>query len=157
MKVFEISDSQDHITKEAMEQSSTNLIPIHSVIVVFRSGILAHSFPVSINRVEVTINQDLKSLVPKKEILPEFLAYFLKSQEKIIINECSKFGATVHSIDSNRFFSYQIPIPRMDEQTNIIARIDKFQKIQQLLFQNYIKLQEKTKLLIPSIFNYMIQ
>lgn len=157
MKVFEITGSPDHITKEALERSAAILIPTNSVIVVFRSGILAHSFPVAINRVEVTTNQDLKSLVPKGDIMPEFLAYFLKSQEKSIINQCSKFGATVHSIDSDRFFSYRVPIVKIKEQQSIVTKINKFKKLQELLIQSHLDIQEKAKSLIPSFLGNLIQ
>jgi type I restriction enzyme, S subunit len=156
MKIFEITDSEDHITKEAVEKSKVNIIPQNSIIVVFRSGILAHSFPVSINRVVITTNQDIKSLIPIGDVIPEFLAYFLKSQEKTILNKCSKFGATVHSIDSDRFFSFQIPIPKMEEQRSCISKIEKFKKLHKELSDIHRVMQNTMKSLVPSIIQKLL-
>lgn len=64
MKVERIHDSEDHITEEAVRRSATKLIPSGSVLFVTRSGILAHTFPVAVTTVEVTVNQDLKAVTP---------------------------------------------------------------------------------------------
>ncbi len=71
MKCWEIFDSQDHITQEAIDNSSTKLIGTGAVLVVIRSGILKHSLPVAINRVPVTLNQDMKALVCTDRTIPE--------------------------------------------------------------------------------------
>ncbi|MGC9261892.1 MAG: restriction endonuclease subunit S, partial [Phycisphaerae bacterium] len=42
----EIHDSEDHISQRAVEESSASLIPVGSVLVVVRSGILKHTLPV---------------------------------------------------------------------------------------------------------------
>ena len=56
MKSTVIRDSIDHITEEAIANSTTNLVPVNSVLMVIRSGILKHSLPVAINSIPVTIN-----------------------------------------------------------------------------------------------------
>ena len=71
MKCWEIFDSQDHITQEAIDNSSTKLIGTGAVLVVIRSGVLKHSLPVAINRVLVTLNQDMKALVCTDRTIPE--------------------------------------------------------------------------------------
>ena len=70
MKSDVITDSIDHITKEAIANSTTNLVPKGSVLMVIRSGILKHDLPVSINAVPVTINQDMNAA---KEAFAEYL------------------------------------------------------------------------------------
>ncbi len=75
MKQTIINDSIDHITEEAIANSTTNLIPRNSVLMVIRSGILKHTLPVAINNVPVTINQDMKAFVPDNAISTEFLIY----------------------------------------------------------------------------------
>ena len=78
MKQTIINDSIDHITEEAIANSTTNLIPRNSVLMVIRSGILKHTLPVAINNVPVTINQDMKAFVPDNAISTEFLIYYFK-------------------------------------------------------------------------------
>ena len=69
MKRFFIDDAQDLITTEAVKESSAQLLPENSVMVVTRSGILERVLPVAINTVPVATNQDLKTLVPEDDIL----------------------------------------------------------------------------------------
>lgn len=51
------------ITKEGLKRSSAKLAPMHSILVVTRSGILKHTLPIAIAGCSVAINQDLKALV----------------------------------------------------------------------------------------------
>lgn len=130
MKVSKIKDTLDHITSEAIENSSANLIPAGSILVVTRSGILAHSFPVATNYVDVTINQDLKALTPAYGVEPEFIAWMLRAFQRDILNKCSKYGTTVHSIEMPRFFSFKVPIAPTNEQIRIVSKIEElFSKI----------------------------
>ncbi len=119
MKSYEINDSKDHITQDAVTHSSTNLIPENSVLIVFRSGILSRTLPISINRIPATINQDIKSLAPKSNILPDFLALCLISQEGQILKNCLKRVTTVHSLITEKFGEIQIPVPVIDDQKQI--------------------------------------
>lgn len=50
MKCFELQDTEDHITEEAVVNSATSRVPPESVLVVTRSGILRHTFPVSLTK-----------------------------------------------------------------------------------------------------------
>src|SRR5947207_3933723 len=60
MKSDVVSDSIDHISREAIEGSAASLIPKGSVLIVVRSGILARIVPLAITGADVSINQDLK-------------------------------------------------------------------------------------------------
>lgn len=124
MKVFELLDSQDHISDAALAESTVKLIPPGSVLVVFRSGILSHTLPVAINRVRVTLNQDMKALTPCNEITSEYLAHYLRSIQQHVLAIAQKQGATVQSIDTAKFFQISIPIPPLPEQRRIVARVD---------------------------------
>jgi type I restriction enzyme S subunit len=124
MKVAKIKDTIDHITPEAVENSAAKIIPPNSVLIVTRSGILAHSFPVAITDREVTINQDLKALTPEKGINPEYVAWVLNAFQQDVLNKCSKDGTTVHSIEMPRFMAYQIPIAPTNEQKRVVDKVE---------------------------------
>jgi type I restriction enzyme S subunit len=123
MKVEHLFSSQDHITELAVKESSTNYIEDERVIVVVRSGILKHTFPVALNKVPISINQDLKALKPKSYIFIEFLFWKLKGQSKDILTYCNKMGATVDSIEMQYLMDFPFPFPPLEEQRLIVHHI----------------------------------
>ncbi len=125
MKVAHISDSEDHITEDAVAGSAAKLIPAGSVLIVTRSGILSHSLPVAVSTVPVTVNQDLKALTPKNGVLPEYVAWALRGFARDILNACTKQGTTVSSIDTTALHRFEIPIAPLDQQKSIVAEIEK--------------------------------
>lgn len=150
MKDFYLLNTQDKTTPEGIKNSSASVAPIGSILIVFRSGILQHTLPVSITEVETAINQDLKVLVPSEEILSEYLATFLTTFEKRILPRIVKHSTTVQSINQEEFNQLPIPIPPIDIQRRIIdikkASID-FQK------QN----EAQAKKLLSSIDEYLLK
>lgn len=126
MKTFQIEKSEDFITKAAVENSPTKILPAGTILMVTRSGILKHSFPVAVTKVEATINQDLKAIIPNSDIDPEFLAYCLISNEQKILDECCKDGTTVDSISTDQLKRFEISIPKdKKDQRKIVQRIEK--------------------------------
>ena len=125
MKTPRISDAEDHITREAVENSATNLVNAGSVLVVVRSGILKHTLPIAVTEREVALNQDLKAVTPSKEIRADFLAMALKAFEQEILQTCCKSGTTVQNIEMPVFLRFEIPLPPLDEQREIVAEIEK--------------------------------
>lgn len=109
MKSLIIDDSQDHITEEAILNSTTKLVPTGSVLMVIRSGILKHTLPVAINTKPVTINQDMKAFVPKANIVAEYLLYFFKSIDVEVLGKVRSF--TADNIDFKEFQKRNIPVP----------------------------------------------
>lgn len=145
MKVDYIDSSEDRITHLGLMNSSTTLIDKPSVLMVVRSGILKHTLPVAVNIVPVSLNQDMKALVPKKIIDVTFLFWMLKGIGSYILFSCTKIGATVDSIETEDLNKLMIPVPPIKEQLVIIEKIKaKAEKIDLLV--NKIKEQiEKLK------------
>jgi type I restriction enzyme S subunit len=126
MKVDVIRDSEDHITDRAVDHSAANRVAKGSVLIVTRSGILAHTLPVAVNDVEVTINQDLKALTPHNGIEADFVARALRAFGSDILKGCKKDGTTVASIDFEGLQRYQIPLAPQNEQRCIVEAIDSY-------------------------------
>jgi type I restriction enzyme S subunit len=110
MKRAVVLDTADHITQEAIRNSATRVVKEGSVLIVYRSGILVHSFPVAFAGRNLTINQDLKALSSKGEVTNEYL-YGLLSAVPAVGLSCVKKGATVHNVDGARFLSLKICKP----------------------------------------------
>lgn len=131
MKVKVIEDTQDHVTEIGIEQSSTKLIPERSILIVFRSGILAHSLPIAIAGRDLTINQDMKAIIPHSGFVSEYIAYALQAREQRFVTTCVKKGPTVHSIVGDKFWQEKIPIPdgtdSFTKQQQIVSYLDTLQ------------------------------
>ena len=67
MKRDFLSDSQDHVSQIALDETNLNVVEQGNTLIVVRGMILARDIPVAINRCPVTINQDMKALIPKVE------------------------------------------------------------------------------------------
>lgn len=111
MRNLRIWDTADHISTEAVYESATSIVPKNSILVVVRSGILAHTLPVARTEVDLSLNQDMKALVPKNnDIITDYLLGWFLFSEKDLLG-CVKRGATVHSIDIDKLRQMLIPIP----------------------------------------------
>lgn len=124
MKVDYIITSQDYVTELGVKESSSRVIEKNSILIVVRSGILKHTFPVAINTVKVAINQDLKAIELIEGIYPNYLFWYLKGVEKAILTFYSKVGATVESIDMDRFLSLPIPHLPLSTQKEIVRHLE---------------------------------
>jgi len=124
MKVAVIGETEDRITPDAVEGSSAKYVPAASVLMVMRSGILRHSFPVAVTDRVVTLNQDLRALTPYEGVSPEYVAGYLALAAKRVLDDCSKDGTTVNSIEVSALEKLQVPLAPLAEQKRIVARID---------------------------------
>jgi type I restriction enzyme, S subunit len=147
MKTEIINDSIDHITEEAVNNSSAKMIPANSVLMVIRSGILKHTLPVAVNSVPVTVNQDMKAFIPKDIVTTKFLAILFKMLEREILGGVR--GVTADNIDFNEFKNKLLPIPPKDLQnkfTDFVHQVDKLkfkmQKSLEELENNYQSLMK---------------
>lgn len=125
MKVDEITTSEDRITETALNEGRVSLVPEGSILFVTRSGILAHTLPVAITKLPVTINQDLKALTPRPGVSPKYVAHAMRGASRRILDQCSKHGTTVASIETNALLDFEIPLVDLDEQHGIVAEIEK--------------------------------
>lgn len=145
MKSDIIVDSIEHITQEAIDNSSTKIIPPESVLIVIRSGILKHTLPVCINKSKVTINQDLKALVLDERCKGIYLQYLLKALEKDILSGVR--AVTADNIEFNSLKKREIPIPPIDIQIKFSQMVNQINKLK----SNVQKSIDETQLLMDSL------
>ena len=155
MKCKEIFDAQDHISMDAIENSSTSLVRSGAILIVVRSGILAHTVPLAITRKDVTINQDIKALIQKKEVAPEFLFYHLSALHKVLLSLANR-GATVHRLPSELLGTLKVSIPSLQVQKSIVGKIDNFfsetQNLEAIYKQKLADLDELKKSILEKVF-----
>jgi type I restriction enzyme S subunit len=130
MKAEEITDAEDHVSAAAFEKSNLQLIPKDTVLIVVRGMILAHTVPIRLCRVSVAINQDMKALLPKQPIEPEFLRWSLQAQHPHLLNQVSTAGHGTKKLDSDRLREVTIPIPPLALQKEFAARVSEIRALQ---------------------------
>ena len=122
-RCYTVEDAELHISAQAVDESATNLIPKNSIVMVMRSGVLKHTFPVSIVMIEAAINQDIKSITLSHSIDSEYLMTFLRAYNRNILTSCAKDGTTVQSVEYGLLQKYPVPIPTSLEQKQIATLI----------------------------------
>lgn len=137
MKVREISDSIDHISEQALRETTAKLIEPGAVLVVVRGMILAHTFPSAVLRVPAVINQDMKALIPINRILPEFLCTFLWATNAAILDLVEKSTHDTRKLETEKLLAIDVPVPPVSDQRQIVeelgamqTRVEKLQKLQ---------------------------
>ncbi len=126
MKTDVLNESQIYINQLGVDNSTAKIVPVNSVIMVIRSGILKHTLPVAINAVPITVNQDLKAFIPGDAILTRFLAMQFKMHEKDILSGVR--AVTADNIEFNTLKQRQIILPPLELQNMFVQfafQIDK--------------------------------
>jgi type I restriction enzyme S subunit len=123
MKQPVISDAEDHVSSIALEGSSLKAIPSRSILMVVRGMILAHSFPVAITSRTVTINQDMKALMPPPEIA-DYLLMYLQASKAAMVALVDRSSHGTCKLISEKLWAYPVMLPPLLEQQRIVAKVD---------------------------------
>ncbi|HEI9769975.1 TPA: restriction endonuclease subunit S [Morganella morganii] len=123
MKVDYISTAEFNISELAVANSSVRIIPNNSILFVVRGMILAHTFPVAINKKEVTINQDMKSITSHLFNM-DFLLNLMKGMSRNVLSLVDRSSHGTCKLVSEKLFNLQIPLPPLSEQSRINNRIE---------------------------------
>ena len=146
MKTDVLTDSQIKINQLGVDNSTAHMVPINSVIMVIRSGILKHTLPVAINAVPITVNQDLKVFIPNERVLTRFLSVQFKMHEKDILSGVR--AVTADNIEFNSLKQRELIVPPIElqqEYVTFLEQIDKskFSVIKERLWKRYLGLLRK--------------
>ncbi|MCM3128106.1 restriction endonuclease subunit S [Paenibacillus sp. MER 78] len=154
MKQKYLINSIDKISADALSNtSSLKLISTNSLLFVVRGMILAHSFPVSVNRVQLCINQDMKSLTPHFKEISEFVYVVLKGRKNAILQLVEKSTHGTCRLNTELLFNLLVPLPPLNEQRRIVEKVDQLMA----LCDNLEKTVEQSKLDSEMLMQSVIQ
>jgi type I restriction enzyme S subunit len=124
MKRFVLHDVVDHVSQSALDATSLKLHPVNSVLVVVRGMILAHTFPVAINTVPVTINQDMKALFANSRVSAKFLAWMLRGLQPLMLSLTEESAHGTKALRTDQWANQCVPLPGPDEQAALVEAFE---------------------------------
>lgn len=128
--------TQRTITEKGLNSCNATLLPINTVLFSSRATIGA----VSIAKVPVSTNQGYKNFVcNNQKLYYEYLYYILKHEAKAI--EGLANGMTYPEISKSLISTYKIPLPSLDEQQEIVAKIKQIEIEINTMQENLSQLQ----------------
>lgn len=152
MNTDKINDTECKITMEAVNKSSTNIIPKGNVIIATRVGL----GKICLLENDTAINQDLKGIIPKNKsnLLKGYLFRWFKSISKIIENEGT--GATVKGVKLPFINSLTIPLLPIPKQKQIVEKLDSLsaetKRLESIYQQKLSELEELRKSILQKAF-----
>lgn len=117
-------DSEDHISEEAIRKSATTLLKAGTPVMVARSGVLKHSIPIALTGVDGCINQDVKGVLLNGLITPRYFCYVVQGFQRELVDEWTKQGATVESVEQQFVNNTYFPVPPPQDQDRITTFLD---------------------------------
>lgn len=153
MKSDLIAGSIDHVTQDALQETGLRLIASPAVLIVVRGMILAHTFPVGLTTIPVTINQDMKALRPKSSVDAAFLAWLLRAAASAFFAIVEESGHGTRVLRTDLWSKQRLPIPPLPEQRQIVAHICRITARSDALVQAAINAIDGLKLLRSSLIS----
>lgn len=134
-----INESARKITELGVQKTGLTPLPEGTVILSSRAPI----GKVAITGCEMYCNQGFKNLICSEKINNRYLFWFLKSKTDFL-NSLGR-GATFKELSKQIVASIEINLPNMEEQLNIVKRMEKISEIIQLRTQEVKQLDNLVK------------
>ena len=114
-----IYESEEHISSEAIANSSAKLFPIHTVIIAMYGATIGK---VGILEIEAATNQACACAFSSTAIDYKYLFYYAKSQKEAFIKKGK--GGAQPNISQEIIKTHEIPLPPLPEQHRIVNCIE---------------------------------
>lgn len=117
-----IYDSTEHITQDAVNNSSAKIIPSNSVLVAMYGQGLTRGRAAILEK-EACTNQAVCALIPNEKVTSKFLYYyFMKNYWKF---RQSAKGENQENLSGKVIGEFEINVPSISEQNEIVRILDK--------------------------------
>jgi hypothetical protein len=123
MKRDVLSDSQDHVS--VLATLSLRVLQPPVVLTVVRGMILAHTVPVATTAAPVTINQDMKALLPGASLSTGYLAWTLRAFQDGLLALVETAGHGTCKLSTELWRKFLIPVPPVAAQRAIASFLDR--------------------------------
>ncbi|MBN8491039.1 MAG: restriction endonuclease subunit S [Burkholderiales bacterium] len=137
-----IAATKESITEAGLQGSSTKLMPPGAVLLTSRATI---GFT-AVSKIPICTNQGFVNFVCGDAVLPEFLAYWLRTQKDKMLQHAG--GTTFKEIARGTLRKFEIGFPPLGEQRWIVDLLSRAEGIVRLRNEA----QAKAKAIIPALF-----
>jgi type I restriction enzyme S subunit len=130
MKRVGIDSAIDQINRKILSETSIKLIPPGAILVVVRGMILVHTVPIAQSLVPLTINQDMKALIPVESLNVTYLLWSLRVRQGQLLSLVSTAAHGTKKLETARLEEFQVPLPPLEEQKRFADRLASVEAIQ---------------------------
>jgi type I restriction enzyme, S subunit len=122
MKRELLNGSIDKLTEKGVSDTGIRLHESGRILIVVRGMILAHTFPVAINGIPVTINQDMKAL--STSLSSEYLAILLRGIKSLVLSIVEESAHGTKILRTDLLKNIVLPVPPYEEQDIIVKEVN---------------------------------
>ena len=143
-----VDEADEYITQAGLEGSSAKMLSAGTILFT----IFATLGEVGILTIEACTNQAIAGITIKNQsdILTDYLYYFLKSQKSCIA--ALGRGVAQNNINLSILRNFEVPIPDLPMQKQIVAMLDKTAKVVEVRQQQLQQLDELVKARFVELF-----
>ncbi len=157
MKSTQLSDSLLHISRSAVDESSTRMAPAGTLLILVRGMGLAHGAQIAELMIPCAFNQDIRAIHPEPDLIPRYLLFALRDRINSSDNVLSNAAHGTLKIDSDELKSVMIPVPSRGHQQRVVTTIDSLseetQRLESIYQHKLAALDELKKSLLHRAFN----
>jgi type I restriction enzyme S subunit len=128
MKSWRVSDSQDHVSEAAIKEAKLKVLPPGAMLLVVRGMALAKNLPVAITDNQVTINQDIKALIPREGILSEYLGYIFRARKPMLLKSVGVASHGTRTLTTETLSRVAVPMPSATRQRRTAEYLNSIQR-----------------------------
>lgn len=110
--------------------------------------ILAKTVPVALAEVSMSINQDMRAIVPGSKLRSDFLLYALETYRGSLFKKVGRSGHGTCTLMSNEISEFKIPLPDLETQEEVAVAIENLER--------KIRLHETKQTQLQAIFRTLL-
>ncbi|WP_179388835.1 restriction endonuclease subunit S [Psychromicrobium silvestre] len=123
LKKLEAATSDQLVTPAAVKAGS-KMAPLGSTLLLVRGSALHSEIRASLVTGTVCFNQDVKALVPSRNLVPKFLTYSIHGNADRLLRLVTSAGNTAGVLDTQVVKNFQIWMPDRSEQQRLVTLLD---------------------------------
>lgn len=147
MSVDILVDTEEHITKEAVDNSSTKLVNVGVLLIVVKSKILMRRLPVARTEVITCFNQDVKAIAPHDLSITRYLHRHIKIGQATLLKQAR--GVNTEGLTLDHLRNYKVMTPPA-------LQVKKFVELEKSL-ERSLSTSQKAAKESQNLFNSLLQ